>query len=435
MIRPSMHVQYPARHDLKLGSISRLLTQDRLVVAALGLTQIIGYGTLYYSFSVLAASMEKDFGWHSDWIFGVFSASLLAGGLASPWVGRWIDRYGAGPMMALGSIGAAIALFACALATNGIIFAISLVAVELASSFVLYNAAFALLVQLNPETAKIRITHLTLIAGFASTIFWPLTAALHESLTWREVYYVFAVAHLMLGLPIHYWLSMLSGNRRKTAKNISTPIVEGSLPKEQLRAGFLLMVSGFAFLGFVNAAVLIHMLPILTALGLGSVSVLVGTMFGPAQVASRLVSLLSGNRLEPLSLAIISAALMSVAIALLLSSGNWLTGALAFAVIFGLGSGLSSIAQGTLPLALFGSQGYGERVGQATAFRLVASSAAPFVFAFFMHQFGVSPGLAICVIIGFMAAISFAFTGQLRRQADETIADPNRVSTAIIDGE
>ncbi|UXN66126.1 arsenite efflux MFS transporter ArsK (plasmid) [Phyllobacterium sp. A18/5-2] len=400
-----------------------LFTQSHLIVAALGVTQIIGYGTLYYSFSPLAASMGQEFGWPSDWVFGAFSASLLAGGLASPWVGRWIDRFGAGQVMALGSIGAAIALLACALATNAIAFVIGLVAIELASTFVLYNAAFALLVQIKPTTAKTSITHLTLIAGFASTIFWPVTTALHEHLTWREVYYVFGAAHLLLCLPIHIWLARLSSNGHQFSMKAATPVVEDMLPIERLRMGFVLMVSGFALLGFINAAILIHMLPILAALGLGSASVLVGTLFGPAQVASRLFSLMSGNRLQPLSLAIISTGLMSSAIAILLWSGSWQTGALAFAVIFGLGSGLSSIAQGTLPLALFGSVGYGERVGQSTAVRLVASSGAPFVFAFIMHWLGIGPSLLICVAVGCLAAASFALIGrQLRVSINEEAA-------------
>ncbi|PSH65312.1 hypothetical protein CU103_09935 [Phyllobacterium sophorae] len=94
-----------------------------------------------------------------------------------------------------------------------------------------------------------------------------------------------------------------------------------------------------------------------------------------------------------------------------------------FAVIFGLGSGLSSIAQGTLPLALFGSLGYGERVGQSTAVRLVASSGAPFVFAFIMHWLGIGPSLLICIAVGCLAAASFALIGrQLRLRAEEPVS-------------
>jgi MFS family permease len=400
--------------------ISRLFTQSRLAVAGLGVTQIIGYGTLYYSFSILAPSMGADYDLASDWLFGAFSASLLVSGLASPWVGRWIDRYGAGAIMAPGSVAAAAALVLCAHSASIPTFFIGLVAIHLASTFVLYNAAFALLVQMDPETARIRITHLTLIAGFASTILWPVTTELHAYLSWREVYDVFAAANIMVCLPVHLWLAMLSRGQSRLANRTMASTVEPILSSEHIRTGFILMVCGFAFLGFVNAAILIHMLPILAALGLGGVSVLVGTLFGPAQVASRLISLLSGNKLRPLALAFISTGLMSGAVALLLWSGSTLAGAVAFAILFGLGSGLSSIAQGTLPLALFGSHGYGERIGKSTAVRLIASSAAPFVFAFILHRAGISLSLTICVGFGMMAGVSFALIARLRRRQDET---------------
>jgi hypothetical protein len=145
----------------------------------------------------------------------------------------------------------------------------------------------------------------------------------------------------------------------------------------------------------------------LTALGLGGKSVLIGTLFGPARVASRLLSMLSGDKTPALGLAVISGLLVPISIAVLLSSGTWIPGAIAFAVIFGLGAGLASIVQGTLPLALFGSNGYGRRVGKATAVRLVTSSAAPFVFAFTMQHLGVEISLAIFAGLAIMAVFAF----------------------------
>lgn len=400
--------------------VTSSVNRGRLAVAALGLTQIIGYGTLYYSFSALAASMAKDIGWSQEWVFGAFSISLLVGGLAAPIAGSWIDRHGAGTVMAFGSVGAAIALVACALAPGPITFAAGLIGIELASTFVLYNAAFALLVQINPTTAQRSITHLTLIAGFASTIFWPLTSALHERLSWHEVYFVFAAVHVLLCLPVHIWLARRSG-ASITADPDGTGtkrIVEGSLPAERRQSAFVLMVSGFALLSLVDAAILIHMLPMLSALGLGGMSVLIGTLFGPAQVASRLFSMLSGNRIPALGLALISSFLVPLSVAVLLGSGTWIPGALAFAVLFGLGAGLASIVQGTLPLALFGSHGYGQRVGKATAIRLVTSAAAPFVFAFMMQHVGVAVTLAIFAGLAILAMISFAAIG---RQAQRVL--------------
>lgn len=388
--------------------------RDYLVVAVLGLTQIIGYGTLYYSFSVLAQAMAEDFGWPPEWVFGVFSISLLAGGLAAPVAGSWIDRHGAGKVMSWGTIGAVTALIACAIAPSPMTFTAGLITIELASTFVLYNAAFAVLVQINPVTAPRAITYLTLIAGFASTIFWPLTSALHASLSWREVYIVFAALHITLCLPIHVWLSCLPARSRAdiSGEAPATPSVEGSLAQDRRRSGFILMSMGLALVSFVDAAILIHMLPMLTSLGIGSTSVLIGTLFGPAQVASRLFSMFSGNHIPPLGLALISALLVPVSVFILLLSGSWVPGSLAFAIIFGLGAGLASIVQGTLPLALFGSYGYGQRVGKATAIRLVATAAAPFAFAFIMQHFGVRAGLIAFAVLGLTAVISFAALGR-----------------------
>ena len=178
---------------------------DRKIPAAalwaLGLTQIIGYGTLYYSFSILVPSIALELAWPEQWVFGALSASLLVGGLFAPTAGRWADRFGAGRVMTFGSAAAAAALVACAIAPGRVSFVAALMAMELASAFVLYSAAFVAIVQIGSARAQRSITHLTLIAGFASTLFWPLTAALHEYLSWREVYLVFAVINVAVCLP------------------------------------------------------------------------------------------------------------------------------------------------------------------------------------------------------------------------------------------
>ncbi|MDR6293905.1 MULTISPECIES: arsenite efflux MFS transporter ArsK [Inquilinus] len=399
-----------------------------LVVSALGLTQIIGYGTLYYSFSILAPAMSRDFAWSAEWTFGALSAALLIGGLAAPWVGRRIDRHGAGRVMSVGSVLAAAALVACALAPGRIAFVFGLIAIEVASTFVQYSAAFALLVQLRPQAAQRSITHLTLIAGFASTLFWPITAALHAHLTWQQVYLVFAVLNLAICLPAHAWLSRAMRRPRGPgpATAVATPAtpVEGRLHPSRRPIAFALMVTGFALESFVNAAILVHMLPLLAALGLGAASVLVGTLFGPAQVLSRLTNMVFGGGLPQVTLAVISATLMPAAALLLLGTAPWLIGALAFAVVFGLGSGLNSIVQGTLPLELFGSDGYGERLGRVTSVRLVVSSAAPFAFAFLMHTVGTGWALLVTAIFGSVAVLAFLGIVQLSHRRGHGDPEP-----------
>ena len=178
-------------------------------ILGLGVTQIIGYGTLYYSFGILAPDMAHDFGLGVEWIFGALSAALLIGGLVSPWLGRWIDRFGAGRIMTVGSTAASLALMACAAAPNSPTFVGSLIAIQVAAIFVQYGAAFALLVQMSPNTASRSITYLPLIAGFASTIFWPVTTALHASLSWQQVYLVFAGMPTNDSVAISIWFNPL----------------------------------------------------------------------------------------------------------------------------------------------------------------------------------------------------------------------------------
>ncbi|NTG36949.1 arsenite efflux MFS transporter ArsK [Agrobacterium rhizogenes] len=387
-------------------------------ILALGLTQIIGYGSLYYSFSILAPAMARDLNWSSEWIFGALSAALLIGGLAAPTMGKWIDRFGAGRVMTGGSAIAAAALVACALSTGKVAFIVSLIAIETGSNLVQYGAAFALLVQIKPQVAQRSITYLTLIAGFASTIFWPITTALHQHMSWQQVYLVFAALNLLVCLPIHAWLSFNVTKSRKQMSGEPPKHVEPSLPPSIQTFAFVLMVAGFALESFVNAALLVHMVPVLSGLGLGAMAVMVGTLFGPAQVLSRFTNMVFGGGLSQLTLALISAVLLPAALVILIATAPSVPGALVFAVVFGLGSGLSSIVQGTLPLALFGSQGYGQRQGQVLAIRLVISSTAPFILAFMMENIGVSWSLTVAAVVGAIAVLAFIAIGRLANLLD-----------------
>jgi MFS family permease len=372
-------------------------------IVGLGVTQIIGYGTLYYAFGILAPHMARDFGLGVEWIFGALSAALLIGGLVSPWLGRWIDRFGAGRIMTVGSTAASLALMACAAAPNSPTFVGSLIAIQVAAIFVQYGAAFALLVQMSPNTASRSITYLTLIAGFASTIFWPVTTALHASLSWQQVYLVFAGLNAFVCLPIHIWLASIAGASRSNGTNIEARSVAGSLPAEARRTGFVMMVAGFSLQSLVCSAVLVHMVPLLSGLGLGSAAALIGTVFGPAQVASRLVNMVVGRNLPPLILAAVSAALLLVSVAVLATTAPSYWGAVIFAILFGCGNGLFSIVTGTLPLSLFGSEGYGRLQGKVMSARLVVSSTAPFVLALAMETIGAKLSLGV---IGILAAAS-----------------------------
>jgi len=383
-----------------------------LAIWALGLTQIVGYGTLYYSFSILVPAMAAELRFSEQWAFAALSVALLLDSLLAPTAGRWADRFGAGRVMTVGSLAAAAALAACALAPERISFAAALVAMELASCFVLYATAFVAIVQIGPLFAQRSITHLTLIAGFASTLFWPLTTALHAHLTWREVYLVFAALNLLLCLPIHAWLLRLSRRRGAllSAQSDASAVERGHelADPAKVQLAFLLMLAGFALEGFVLSAVLIHMVPLLGAVGLGAAAALVSTLFGPSQVASRLINMVFGGRLRQTVLAVIAASLLAGGLTVLATGAPWMPGVIAFLVLFGLGSGLTSIVGGTLPLELFGPQGYGARLGWISAARQFSSAFAPFALALVMAQASVAVSLWSLVGVAAMGVAAFA---------------------------
>jgi hypothetical protein len=395
---------------------------ERVPIAAilvLGVTQIIGYGTLYYSFSLLAPGMATSLAWPMEWVFGAFSVALLVGGLTAPWLGRLIDRFGAGRVMVLGSALAALALLGCAMAPGRTVFVLAVVVIEVAANFVQYGAAFALLVQIRPQVAQRSITYLTLIAGFASTIFWPVTSFLTAHLSWQQVYIVFALLNFFVCLPLHGWLAF--GARAGRQADAPAPAPLAGLLHPDLRAlGFGLMLAGFCLQSLVSAAVLVHMVPLLSGLGLGASAALVGTLFGPSQVMSRLVNMLFGRRLSPINLAVLSAVLIPAGVAILVATAPSTVGAMGFAVIFGMGNGLFSIVAGTLPLTLFGSDGYGSRQGKLMSARLILAAVAPFVLALGMERFGITASLSLVVALGALGCCAFLAIGMLVRRHEAT---------------
>ena len=362
---------------------------------AFGVTQIVGYGTLFYSYSILAPAVADELGWSQQWVFAILSASLLASAVLAPIAGHWADRFGAGRLLVPGSWRPRRRLLFCALAPGRFGFAIGVLAMQLASCFVLYSTAFVAIVQLGGRDAQRSITHLTLIAGFASTLFWPLTTALHEHFGWREIFAIFAVLNLGLCLPIHAWLARLRAAHAAgptTKRRSQLPTSVGPPTRTSWSPVFVLMLAGFAVEGFVLSAILVHMVPLTAAVGLGAAGVFVASLFGPSQVASRLINMLFGRGVPQTWLALGATGALAAGLAVLLADRAVDPRRSPVRVLFGFGSGLMSIVGGTLPLELFGRAGYGAHVGWITAARQFSSAFAPFGLTFMMAAVGRIPG-------------------------------------------
>ena len=391
-----------------------------VIVCLLGLTQIIGYGTTYYTFAIVADRVGTSFGLPTSWLFGFFSVALLIGGTVAPWSGRQMDRRGAGRLMAVGSAIAGVALAGMALAPGPIAFAAALLALQVGAPLILYEAAFTALVQTGGHAARTHITYLTLIAGFASTIFWPLTSELVTVLDWRPVLGLYAGLNVFVALPIHI---VLARRRPAHTPTRATPKGDSGAPSATPTARlFLLATGGFALSSVVLSALLAQMVPVLQGLGLGAAALLVSTLFGPAQVGVRFVNMVFGAGRHPLSITLIAAVAAPLAVLVLALSAPAVAGAAVFAVLLGFGSGLKSIVQGTLPLALFGSEGYGALMGRMAQARQFAGAIAPFLFAFMVDHIGAEGALAVLVGVGCLGVAAFLEIARIRRASQGRLA-------------
>lgn len=357
------------------------------LVAALGATQVIGYGSLYYAFPILAPAVAQEFGVGEPLLFGLLSAGLLLGGLAAPSLGGLIDRIGAGRVMTAGSLAMALLLTLLAAAPNIQVFGGLILLIELLSFAVLYDAAFALLAQKRPGDTRRAITSLTLIAGFASTLFWPLTGFLGDTLGWRRTQLVFAGGQLICA-ALHWGVAAapvieLQPPRPETPG--PQPATAPGMSDATARRAFRLLALGFALTGMAISAITVHLVEILRTLALGEMAYLAAMVMGPAQVAVRVMDATVWRDRHPLFIALLSASGIAAAIALLLLPG--LVPALAqplafaFAAILGAGAGLSSIVRGAVPVALFGASGLGLRLGRLASIRNLLGASAPFLFA------------------------------------------------------
>lgn len=374
----------------------------------LGVTMTIGYGTLYYSFSVLAPEIAREFGWGQSFVFGVFSFGLLAGAVAAPVLGRLVDRYGARLILCLGSIAAALSLALFSVMQNAWQFAAITLVAEFIALAVQYDAGFAALAQSHGREARAHITLVTLIAGFASTVFWPLLQWLLTVMTWRDIYLVMAAMHLLIALPIHLALPrarMIEPEETvREEQSTGEPVLDGERKRRMI-----LMATAFAAGGFVMSAVGSTLLVLMRDLGYATaMATLAGSLIGPSQVAARLIEYVRRNLFSPPLTAIIAASAMALSLAILAGAlvQPMAAFAIAFAIFYGAGQGLTSIVRGVLPLHYFGAAGYGRTMGTLASARIIASAIAPVSVIWLNETVGTNAALAALAGMACLAVIA-----------------------------
>jgi len=362
-------------------------------VTSLGVAQTLAWASSYYLPAILAPTMARDLGVSTSTVFAGFSVALVVSAILGPAAGKAIDRYGGRPVLAANSLVFATGLIALALAQRPLGLFAGWILLGMAMSAGLYEAAFAALVYLYGRDARSAITGITLIAGFASTVGWPLTTWLELQWGWRGACLAWAALHLLVALPLNWHLPNKPHApaaaadlpaMHKPGKIVTAP---AAVSQDATRTAVLLAIA-FAVTWFISTAMAAHLPRLLQAHGVPLATALVfAGLVGPAQVAGRLLEYGLLRNIHPLVSARLAGIMHTLGAAAFLVFG--VPAGAVFTLLHGAGNGVLTIAKGTLPLALFGTRDYGMRQSLLMVPARFAQASAPYLFGVAIDRFGV----------------------------------------------
>ena len=348
--------------------------------AVLGINQTLSWGMTFYLPAILASRAADGLGAPSSLILGAFSWALLVSGMCAPRVGRWIDRHGGRGALLTSIIVMAAGQSILAAAPNLPIWYLGWTVIGVGMSMGLYDAAFATVGGLLKQEAGPTITGITLVAGFASSVFWTFGAALIGPMGWRGLLLVYVGIMLLVNLPMVWLLVPPAPPRPPPASG--TPAPTG--PVRPGRIAVACLGGFFALRWFITSAIAVHVLVLMGGIGLTPAeAVSVAALIGPGQVAGRMLDWTIGSHVDLMVRARIAALLFPLGAALLLTAG-WigpLAAAIGFTLLYGMSNGIMTINRGTLPLALFGAEGYALMLGWLALPVQIGQAIAPAVSA------------------------------------------------------
>ncbi|MGY4824697.1 MFS transporter [Stutzerimonas chloritidismutans] len=377
------------------------------IVLALGSAQTLAWGSTYYLPAILAEPMASELGISTGNVFAAFSLALIVTAVLGPLSGKRIDHHGGRDVLALSSIVFAVGLAMLGLANGPLMLWAGWLVIGIGMALGLYESAFSTLAGIYGRDARGAITGITLLAGFASTVCWPISGWLNAEFGWRATCLTWAGAHLLLGLPLNRLLTPVGVQPAPTA-------AEQAQTNDRSGAGLTMALLAFVFAAtwFTSTAMAAHLPRLLQESGLSAAAAIaIAALVGPAQVGARCLEFVLLQRFHPL----ISARLAAIAHPIG-AAGVMLAGApatTAFVLLHGGGNGILTIAKGTLPLAIFGPHGYGLRQGLLMVPARFAQAFSPLVFALLIDDFG-TRALWLSAGLGVLAYAALTF---LQRRA------------------
>lgn len=350
--------------DLAKGDVSHI----PLFILSFG--QLISWGTLYYGITFLAEPIRHETSWSLELIFGAFSAGLLLAAVITPSIGRFLHRQGGRTVMSVGSLLAVIALVMVASSNNFLLFQIGWLLAGIAMSMTLYEAAFSTLREMSSINFRRGVGVITIVGGFASTLYWPLTHWLAGELGWRTTLLIYAGMHLLICFPLH-----LSLGHKPMAAQVQTR--EEALPPASKRQ-IALLAMAFALAALVTAAISSHASLVMedkhvpTWLAMAALA-----LIGPMQVAGRIAELSVAHRVSSTRTGMIALVALAASLLLVQSMGSWYWLAIVFAIVYGASNGVMTVVRGTILSELFDRKSYALMLGMLSAPALFARALGP----------------------------------------------------------
>ena len=376
----------------------------RVVITALGIAQILAWGTSFYFPAVFAQPIVRETGWSLGYVVGGTSLGLLVAGLISPQVGGLIDRHGGRPVLLASSLCYAAGLIGIGLAPALPFYLAAWVVLGLGMGTGLYDAVFAALSRIYGSAARGPITNLTLFGGFSSTICWPLSAFMIDHIGWRSACFVYAALHLLVALPLQMAVvrrQPSAGAAARRANSADTRLDTSPIAHEAAIFALLALVLSLA--AGIGSIVVVHLMIFLQARGVdAAVAVTLGTLFGPAQVGARVVERLFGGRYHPIWTMIAACTLMAVGLVMLAASFPLLALVI---LLYGAGYGISWIGRGTLPLALFGPVRFPRLMGKLAFPSLIVQALAPSAGAMMIEASGPNATIALLTVFALVNVV------------------------------
>jgi MFS family permease len=383
-------------------------------VTALGIAQIISWGTLFYTIAVLGPALREAAGVGEVTLYACYSIGLIVSGLVAPAIGRRIDARGGRFVLSAGSLLGAIACVALALVQGPITLLVGWLLAGVAMAATLYDPAFATLHDVAGAKYRRSVTALTLFGGFASTVFWPLSQVLLDAVGVRATFGIYAALHFAVCLPLHWWF--VPRDRSSTVPRYApTRNAPANAPPASL--AFFWLATALTLVSVIASAVAAHLIGLLTASGLTArEAVWIGALIGPMQVAGRVMEFMLGRHVGPIAAGTLSFSALAAALAIFaVQSGNFAFAVL-FALLYGWSNGVLTIVRGTVPAELFGRDGYGALLGRLAMPQVIARALAPVALAGLL-VFDTQRVITLTALVACSVLALFAYRRAVRRTA------------------